>query len=305
MQHLHSITAASIQNAWLTIGVFDGVHRGHQSILQKLITDAHAQNAPAVLLSFHPHPATVLAKRDIKLLTTPDERADLVARLGLDALITHPFDAPTAGTSAQAFMTLLKKHLGLSHLLIGYDFALGKNREGDAARLTALGGGLAYEVQTLLEVRAEAGAISSSAIRKLVSVGNVEQAATLLGRGYRVGGPIIHGAGRGRQLGIPTANIDYPEIKLIPARGIYACRAHLGAETFMAAVSIGVNPTFTPEKQIASVEAHLLDFDRDIYGHELKLDFIARLRDEMKFDSVETLLTQIHKDVEQTRKILS
>lgn len=305
MQHHSSLLNASLQNCWLTIGVFDGVHLGHQSILKQLTAGAHTNGAPAVLLSFHPHPAVVLAKRDVKLLTTPDERADLVSALGIDALITHPFDAPTAGTSAQAFMSLLKKHLGLSHLLIGYDFALGKNREGDAARLTELGRELGYEVELIRAVADEASAISSTAIRKLISAGNVEQAATLLGRAYRLSGPIVHGAGRGRQLGIPTANIDYPEIKLIPARGIYACRAHLGAENFMAAVSIGVNPTFTPEKQIASVEAHLLDFDRDIYGQTLSLDFIARLRDEMKFDSVEALLAQIKKDIEQARKILA
>lgn len=305
MQHYRSLADVSLQNTWLTIGVFDGVHRGHQAILRQLAAGAHANGAPAVLLTFDPHPAVVLSGRDLKLLTTPDERADLASALGLEAVITHPFDRAVSGMSARDFMALLKKRLGLSRLLIGYDFALGKGREGNAGRLSELGRELGYSVSVVEAVSDESGVISSTEIRKLVSLGNAGAAANLLGRPYALSGPVIHGDGRGRRINIPTANIHYPESKLLPANGIYACRARLGADLFAAAVNIGFNPTFTPDKRTVNVEAHILDFDRDLYGEQVTLEFIARLRDEAKFDSVDALLAQIHADIEKTRKILS
>ncbi len=305
MQHYRSLADVSLQNTWLTIGVFDGVHRGHQAILRQLAAGAHANGAPAVLLTFDPHPAVVLSGRDLKLLTMPDERADLASALGLEAVITHPFDRAVSGMSARDFMALLKKRLGLSRLLIGYDFALGKGREGNAGRLSELGRELGYSVSVVEAVSDESGVISSTEIRKLVSLGNAGAAANLLGRPYALSGPVIHGDGRGRRINIPTANIHYPESKLLPANGIYACRARLGADLFAAVVNIGFNPTFTPDKRTANVEAHILDFDRDLYGEQVTLEFIARLRDEAKFDSVDALLAQIHADIEKTRKILS
>jgi riboflavin kinase/FMN adenylyltransferase len=305
VQHYRSLADVSIQNAWLTIGVFDGIHRGHQTILKQLAAGAHQNGAPAVLLTFDPHPAVVLAGRDIKLLTTPDERAALASSLGVDAVITHPFDRSVADSSAHEFMVLLKQNLGLSHLLIGYDFALGKNREGNAQRLTELGRELGYTTEIMAAVSDESGVISSTEIRKLVSVGSVDAAANLLGRPYTLSGPVIHGDGRGRRINIPTANVAYPESKLLPANGIYACRVRLGADLYAAATNIGYNPTFTPDKRTANVEAHILDFDRDLYGETLTIEFVARLRDEAKFDSVDALLSQIHADIEQTRKIIS
>ncbi|MEW5940288.1 MAG: bifunctional riboflavin kinase/FAD synthetase [Chloroflexota bacterium] len=305
MQHYRSLADVSLQNAWLTIGVFDGVHRGHQTILRQLTTGAHADSAPAVVLTFDPHPATVLAGRAIRLLSTPEERADLLSALGVNLIITHPFDRATSELTAREFMSRLKDHLGLSRLLIGYDFALGKGREGNANRLTELGRELGYRVDVIGAVSDESGVVSSTEIRKLISVGNVVEAAKLLGRDYALSGPVVHGDGRGHRINIPTANIQYPESKLIPANGIYACWAHVGGESVMAATNIGVNPTFTPDKRTANVEAHLLDFSRDLYGQTVTLEFIQRLRDELKFDSVEALLAQIHKDIEETRAILS
>jgi riboflavin kinase/FMN adenylyltransferase len=201
-------------------------------------------------------------------------------------------------------MLRLQRHLGLGHLLIGYDFALGKGREGNAARLTQIGSELGYAVEVLPALSDESGVISSTEIRKLVEVGNVVEARRLLGRPYSLHGPVIHGDGRGKRIQVPTANIAYAHDKMIPARGIYACWAYLGYERYCAAINIGVNPTFTPEKQTPNVEAHLLDFQRDIYGEDLRLEFVARLRDELRFDSVDVLLDQIWKDVEQARKIL-
>ena len=305
MQHYLSLAEANLKNAWLTIGVFDGIHRGHQAILNRLTAGAHADGAPAVLLSFDPHPANVLSGRDLRLLTTPSERADLAASLGVDVVVTEPFTRALAETSAHDFMAGLHQHLGLKHLLIGYDFALGKNREGNAQRLAELGREMGYSVDVVSAIGDESGVISSTEIRKLISVGNVSEAAKLLGRNYSISGPVIHGDGRGRRINIPTANIGYPESKILPPNGIYACWAHVDGQRVMAATNIGFNPTFTPDKRTANLEAHLLDFDRDIYGQPVTVEFVSRLRDELKYNSVDALVAQIHKDIAETRRILA
>lgn len=305
MQHYHSLEAISLPDSWLSIGVFDGVHRGHREIIQKLVSGAHAQHTPAVVLTFDPHPASILAGHEIRCLTTPDERADLLAALGVDVVITQRFTHDLSTATALEYMSRLKERLGLTHLLIGYDFALGKGREGNAARLAEIGVKLDYIVEVINALSDESGVISSTEIRKLISTGNVVEAAKLLGYTYGLSGTVIHGDGRGHRINIPTANIDYPKQKVLPANGIYACWATLGMEKFMAATNVGFNPTFTPEKQIQSIEPHLLDFERDIYGEQVKLEFVARLRDELRFTSVEALLEQIHADIDKTREILT
>ena len=304
MRHYRSLEEVNLENSWLTVGVFDGVHRGHQQIIKKLTTGAHANNAPAVVLTFDPHPTSVLSGREIKSLTLPEERADLLAQLGVDMVITQHFTRDLSQVTAYDFMSWLTRHLGLKQLLIGYDFALGKGREGDATRLTEIGSELGYSVEVVSALSDESGVISSTAIRKLIEVGNVDEAARLLGHFYALHGPVIRGDGRGRTIGVPTANIAYPSEKMIPAKGIYACWAYLNGQKHLAAINIGTNPTFTPEKQTLNVEAHLLDFDEEIYGDDLRLEFVARLRDELPFNSVEGLVEQIWKDVEDTRQIL-
>ena len=304
MQHYHSLEEVNLQNSWLTVGVFDGVHRGHQQIIQKLTADAHANEAPAVVLTFDPHPASVLSGQEIKCLTLPDERADLLGQLAVDVVITQRFTRELSTLTAYDFMSRLKHHLGLQHMLVGYDFALGKGREGNATRLTEIGSELGYTIEVVPALSDQSGLISSSAIRKLVEVGNVAEAARLIGRPYSLHGPVIHGEGRGKTINVPTANIAYSPKKMIPAKGIYACWAHLDGKKYRAAINIGTNPTFTPDKQIPNVEAHVLDLHHDIYGEDLLLEFVARLRDELKFDSVDVLVEQIWKDVEDTKRIL-
>lgn len=304
-QHYRSLEEVSTQNAWLTIGVFDGIHRGHREIIQKLTADAHANHAPAALLTFEPHPASVLSGQEIKCLTTPDERAELLAALGMDIVITQRFTRDLSTVSAFEYMSQLKQALGVGHLLIGYDFALGKGREGNAQRLTEIGKELGYTVEVIHAVSDESGVISSTEIRKLVSTGNVAEAANLLGYNYSLRGEVIHGDGRGRRINIPTANIDYPKQKVTPPNGIYVCWAHIGTEKYMAAANIGFNPTFTPDKKTPSLEAHLLDFSGDIYGRDVKLEFVTRVRDELKFNSVDALLERIWDDIRITREMLS
>jgi riboflavin kinase/FMN adenylyltransferase len=246
----------------------------------------------------------VLGGRDLKCLTLPDERADLLGQLDVDVVITEHFTRELSTVSAYDFMARLTRHLGLKHLLIGYDFALGKGREGNATRLTEIGSELGYSVEVVPALSDESGVISSTEIRKLIEVGNVAEAAHLLGHFYSLHGPVIHGDARGRTINVPTANIAYPPEKMIPAKGIYACWAHLNGHKHPAAINIGTNPTFTPDKDTPNVEAHLLDFRGEIYGEDMQLEFVARLREELKFDSVDVLLEQIWKDVELTRKIL-
>jgi riboflavin kinase/FMN adenylyltransferase len=305
MQHYRSFEEVNLQNAWLTVGVFDGVHRGHQEIIKKLTTGAHADDAPAVVLTFDPHPASVLSGHEIKCLTLPEERADLLGTLGVDVVITEQFTRELSTVTAYDFMSRLTRQLGLRHLLIGYDFALGKGREGNATRLTEIGSELGYAVEVVSALSDESGVISSTEIRKLIEVGNVAEAARLLGHPYSLHGPVIHGDARGRTIDVPTANISYSQNKMIPAKGIYACWAYLNNKKYQAAINIGTNPTFTPDKQSPNVETHLLDFRQEIYGEDVRLEFVARLRDELKFDSVDVLLEQIWKDVATTRELLT
>ena len=304
MQHYRSLEEVTLQNSWLTVGVFDGVHRGHQQIINILTAGAHATSAPAVLLTFDPHPAKVFGREDIKLLTLPEERAELLGEMGVDVVITHPFNREVADLTAWDFMSQIKVRLGLRHLVLGYDSALGKNREGNVTRLAEIGREMEYAVEVVSALSDESGVISSTEIRKLISTGNGTEAARLMGHPYSLHGPVIHGDGRGKRINVPTANIDYSREKMIPANGIYACWAYMQGERYRAAINIGVNPTFTPDKQSPNVEAYLLDFEREIYGQDVRLEFVARLRDELKFDSVDLLVEQIWRDVEQTKKIL-
>lgn len=304
MLHYRSLEETTLQNSWVTVGVFDGVHRGHQQVIQKLTAGAHANGVPAVVITFDPHPAKVFGRGEIKLLTLPGERAKLLGEYGVDVVITHPFNLDVADITALDFMKRLKTQLGLTRLILGYDSTLGKNREGNAARLTEIGLELGYAVETVTALGDESGVISSTEIRKLITVGKVDEAARLMGHPYRLQGLVSHGDQRGRTIGFPTANLNYAREKVMPAGGIYACWAQVRRQRYMAAVNVGTNPTFTPDKQTLSVEAYLLDFDQEIYDETVTLEFEQRLRDEMKYDTVEALVAQIRRDVEQTRAVL-
>ena len=305
MQHFHSLDDIHLDNAWLTIGVFDGVHRGHQEVLRRLVSGARDNGSPAVVLTFTPHPAVVLGgKTDFKCLTTPEERSELLESLGADAVITQTFSRSLADQTAEEFMRRLTRTLGLRCLIIGYDTALGRGREGNAARLTEIGQELGYLVQTVPPLMDEAGILSSTRIRAFVATGNLPAAASDLGRYFFVTGPVVHGDGRGHTINIPTANVQVPTGKLIPANGVYATWAWVEDKRYLAATNVGVRPMFTPDLPSPIIEAHLLDFSHDLYGKQVKLEFVEYLRPEEKYSSVEALLEQIRRDIEKTRKIL-
>jgi riboflavin kinase/FMN adenylyltransferase len=304
MPHVTSLAGLSLQNSWLTIGVFDGVHRGHQEILRSLTAGAHAQGAPAVVFTFSPHPASVLAGIDIPCLTTPQERADLLLALGVDWVVTHPFDQELAAQSAEDFMESMRRHFGLCRLLVGHDFALGRGRAGTAERLAEIGRCLGFEVIRVEAVRQGAGIISSSAIRRQLAEGDVAGAVHQLSRFHSLAGTVVPGDGRGRTIGVPTANVDVPAGKVLPANGVYACLAWVDGKPWQAVTNIGVRPTFTSGQASARVEAHLMGYSGDLYGRQVRLEFAARLRGEQKFASVEALVAQIKADIAKAREIL-
>jgi riboflavin kinase/FMN adenylyltransferase len=307
MRHFWSLADIEIKKSWLTIGSFDGVHRGHQQIVHRLTAGAHLNGSPAVVLTFFPHPAVVLGKRDNpSYLTSPEERARLLGELGVDIVITHPFNDQVATTSAHDFVTQLDEHLDMEHLLVGSDFALGRDRAGDVPTLRRFGEEeFGYTLEVIDPVTNEGKKISSSQIRRALAEGDVEHAAELLGRPYRVSGDVIHGDGRGRTIGVPTANLDTWEDRCLPATGIYVCRAQLMGETWGAVTNVGYRPTFKPSPDTPVVEAYILDFEGQIYGQDLKLDFLTRLRDELRFPNTEALVAQMRQDINQARSFLS
>lgn len=299
----------------LTIGNFDGVHCGHQTLLQQMqqlasqMAAARGKLVNTAFLTFDPHPVRVL-RPDLPhfLLTTPMERLEAAAALGLTHGVIQPFNLEIAQLSPRDFTTLLKEHLGLAMLVVGPDFALGRNRSGDIATLRALGAELGFTVEVIAPIALGEEPVRSSRIRQLLQAGEVETAATLLGRPYRVSGVVEHGDQRGRQVGIPTANVRTPPDKLLPADGVYVTRTQIAGfdriHSFYSVTNVGVRPTVDGLHR--RVESHLLDFPPpgqvdDLYGRALAVDFLHRLRGEKRFATVTELVAQIYADIAQAR----
>jgi riboflavin kinase / FMN adenylyltransferase len=307
MLHFHSLEGLELNRTWAAIGMFDGVHRGHQAILSPLAQEAHAAGSPAAVVTFFPHPSVILRGiEDPLYLTTPEERADLLGGLGIDAVITLNFDQRLASMGAEAFMKNMCAGLGLQQLWVGSDFALGRNRQGDIPALRRMGETLGYSIRVIPEVTLDSSRISSSQIRKLIQEGQVTQAAQALGRPYQIEGRVVQGDERGRKLGFPTANLDYWPKKMRPANGVYATWAWIGgsfsnSRRVPAVTNIGVRPTFQGIEH--RIEAHLLDFNRDLYGQPLKLEFLKFLRPEQRFASIEALQAQIEADKQHAKEV--
>lgn len=303
--HVQNLADAHVDRpSVVTVGMFDGVHRGHQWLIRQLVEKAHANDQVAVVLTFFPHPDVVL--RDIRgryYLTRPEERAELLGLLGVDVVITHPFNADVRQIRAATFVDQLLAHVKLAEFWATPDFAMGFKREGTIEFLRQQAQQKGFHVHTIELLSDDHGDILRSVlIRESLIAGDVRRATELLGRPYRVIGEVVHGEKRGRKIGFPTANVAVWEGKLLPANGVYACWATLGDERFMAVTNIGQRPTFDGEG--ITVEAHLLSFDRDIYGQILELEFVDRLRGEMKFNGIEALIAQIGQDVATGRDVL-
>lgn len=286
--------------AHVAIGVFDGVHRGHQSVLAD-VAAASAAADPVVALTFDPHPLEIIAPdRAPKLLGTVDQRVEWLRAEGVDVVGVLPFDR-IREWSAQAFIdVLLVRALRARVVAVGRDFRFGYDRRGDLATLAAEG---AFEVHAVDLLGEGDGPISSTVIRRHLADGDVVAAAELLGRPHTVRGPVVRGDGRGRTIGVPTANLGvHPRVQL-PANGVYAARLHLADEPFPAVVNVGVRPTFDGAR--VTVEAHVLDADLDLYGRTVDVAFVDHLRAERRFDGVEALVAQIRDDVAAARERLA
>lgn len=308
MIHLSELDAAQLNTpSVVTIGVFDGVHRGHRYLLRRLVDEARASKRIPVVVTFYPHPDVVLRGLSGRYyLSDPETRAKMIGALGVEYVVTLRFDEALRHMRAANFTDSLVKNLNVSSLWVGADFAMGYQREGNIDFLKARGAEQGFEVNVIDLLMADAGedgAISSTAIRGALERGEVEKARDWLGYTYAVSGEVVHGEQRGRKIGFPTANINVWENQVIPGNGVYAGWAQLGSERFMAVTNVGVRPTFAG--QGVTVEAHLLDFNRDIYGEKLSFSFESRLRPEMKFAGIEALIAQIRADAEAGRALLT
>jgi riboflavin kinase/FMN adenylyltransferase len=294
----------------VTVGVFDGVHRGHQKLIGRAVSVAAARGLPSVLVTFDPHPTEVVRPgAHPAQLTTLARRAELVGELGISALLVLPFTTEMARQPADEFAhEVLVERLHAAAVLVGDNFTFGHGAKGDVPMLRRLGRrfGFAVEGLELITDTTEPGngvTFSSTYIRACIDGGDVALAAQALGRPHRLEGVVVRGDRRGHELGFPTANLAPTPFAAVPADGVYACWFVHGKRTLPAAVSVGTNPTFSGRQR--TVEAYVLDVDEDFYGHHVALDFVERLRGMERFDSVAALVEQMGRDVVRTRELLA
>jgi riboflavin kinase/FMN adenylyltransferase len=288
----------------VALGVFDGVHLAHRAILDTAVARARSVGATPVACTFDPHPAEVLQPdRAPQPITTLEERLDLIAETGIQVGVVVPFTAALAAMEPETFVTdVLAGALGAREVVVGFNHRFGRGARGDARLLSEAGARVGLRAEIVPPLDVEGMPVSSSTIRAALQRGDLPTATRLLGRPYFVMGRVVEGAGRGRTLGFPTANVEAKRPLLTPP-GVYACRMHVDGGVRGAVVNAGVRPTFG--EQLFTIEAHLLDFEGDLYGRRVRLDFVARLREERKFSGIEALRAQIAADVDAARRALS
>lgn len=295
-----------LKNAIVTNGTFDGVHLGHQKILSRLIESAKSSNGESVVLTFWPHPRVVLQpeRTDLKLLSTLDEKIEQMENLGVDHLLIIPFTKEFANTSSSDYINIiLKEKIGTKHLIIGYDHKFGKGREGSFEYLSKHAPSLGIQVEEIPMQDIDKIGISSTLIRKALATGDIDTANNNLGRPYSISGKVVSGDKLGRKIGFPTANIKINEsLKLIPTNGVYAVNVIINHKKYNGMLNIGTRPTV--DGKHASIEVNIFDFDEDIYGREVKVSFVQKIRSENKFPDLEELKQQLIKDKEFATNIL-
>lgn len=289
----------------VTVGTFDGVHRGHVEVLRVLETAAAQRSAQSVILTFDPHPLRIV-RPDVapQLLTTPAEKIEILAQLPIDRVAFLHFTPRLAALEPREFVQeFLMGRLGMQHLVIGYDHGFGRDRSGDATALRAIAEDIGFTMQVVSPVEAEGERVSSSGIRARVQAGDVLGAAAALGRPYSLTGTVVRGEGQGRKLGFPTANLglDHPD-KLLPHEGIYAVRAALRDRVVDGVLHLGPRPTFAG--LAPSIELHLFDFETDIYGLRVRVAFIDHVREIARFESVDALITAMEHDCARAKELL-
>ena len=296
------------KNAVITIGNFDGVHIGHQALFHEVIEKADTINGTSIVMTFEPHPVRVLKQNGhLPLITLYEQKIELIENSGVDVLICVPFTEEFAAISAKTFVEdILLKSIGMKAIVVGKDYTFGRNREGDIDLLKTYANNLGFEVVVADWIQTSKnwpGRISSTRTRELVEAGKVDEAQKLLGRYYQIRGVVTTGRNRGgRLLGFPTANITLHD-ELCPKNGVYAVAVDCMGEIFQGVANIGYSPTF--DDNVFSVEVHILDFNENIYGQKIRVDFVKRIRDEKKFSNISELSDQIKKDIVKARKTLS
>ena len=292
--------------AVLTIGTFDGVHVGHQAILRRAVELAKARGALSAVITFEPHPRAVLGRpEEGRLLTATAHKLELIEAEGIDVCVIVKFDRSFADIDAEAFVTgLLSAKFRIQAAIVGATSRFGKNASGNARFLQECGERLGFDVEIVDPIRVDEMVVNSSVVRTLVQGGELDQAAAFLGRPYSLLGTVVQGATRGRRVGYPTANLD-PHNEVVPPSGVYAVRVRLAGRALAGVLNIGYRPTFEDPDQVSQVvEVHLLDFDEPIYGRELEAIFVRKLREELRFETVELLREQIGSDAREARRLL-
>jgi riboflavin kinase / FMN adenylyltransferase len=287
-------------NSVVTVGTFDGVHAGHRELINRLVVKAHEIGGRSVVITFDPHPREILqpGKQGIGLLTTPEERSELLAALGVDTMVVIPFNRDFSLMDSTTFLReIIYGKIGLKSFIIGYDHHFGRDREGDRSTVSALGSELGFTVEVIEAREVNDYVVSSSSARRaLILDGDIDLVKQFLDRSYRLSGIVVHGDARGRTIGYPTANIKLNDPrKIIPKVGVYAVYVEADAKRYMGMMNIGYRPTFGSSNE-PRLEVHLIEFDGDLYGKKITVHFESRLRDEVTFSSVEALKTQLDED---------
>ncbi len=292
----------------VTVGTFDGVHKGHRVLMETVLKKAKQRDARSVIVTFDPHPREIISpgEKGIKLLTTLQERREILEDIGIDRMVVIPFDRDFSLLSSEEFVEdIIHKKIGVGEFVIGYDHHFGRNREGTIETIENLGSELGFDAYVVSKQEVGDKTVSSTAIRNAISQdGDVELATELLGRYYMLNGTVVHGDKRGKEIGYPTANImpEHPN-KIIPKDGVYAVKVRVDGQWFSGMMNIGTRPTFEGEDK-RTLEVNLFDFDDEIYGKSLQVRFVKRIRDERKFSGVDELVEQLREDEKQSLRIL-
>ncbi len=316
---LNGSSKLKFKRTCVAIGIFDGVHRGHQYLILKMIKAARRLRASPLVITFFPHPAHVLRPDiDLKYLNSLQDRFRFLSGLGVAYCLVVPFDKTFARIEPEDFIKkILVRQLGVKAIFVGEDFRFGKDRSGDIGLFKKLGPECGYAMHPVSALKQGRQVISSTRIRLLISAGKLKEAAALLGRPVSVSGPVIKGSRRGKALGFPTANVDYQQgtvplnskeqspAAILPPKGVYLVKAHLGRKVYPALANIGTRPSFERQKDHLHLEVYILNFSKNIYGRHIEVQFIKRIREEKKFSSPQELIQQIQKDIILARKALS
>jgi len=305
MQEIGDFNSLRLDSSVLTIGSFDGVHQGHQLLIRTLVAEAKSKRLPSVVLAFYPHPSVVLRGRQpVFYITSPEEKAALLGGLGVEYVVSQHFTEELSQVTASSFLDMLQERLGLASLWIGEDFALGHRREGNRLFLERASQERGFNLHVVGPAKISGEVVSSTRVREALRSGDVARASTYLGRPFSIPGTVVRGAGRGRALGIPTANLLVWEERAFPAAGVYACLADFAGGRWKAVTNVGFRPTFDERNRLPTIETHVLDFEGELYEQEVRLSFVERLRDERRFPGPEALVAQIREDILKARQVL-